>query len=333
MSAPPALREFPVRLSAPRRWLFIGQCLITAALTVILVRSIDWRSIPKLAIELRWEFAILCAALFLVCHILNILRWRYVTGELSINLSVFVKYYGAGLFSNNFLPTGIGGDAVRVALLSSRVSLSHATASVTLDRGIGLLSLSCLVLIGWWLGLPPGMDLRHIGALRGTYGGYLAVLLGVAVAAGLVLSRFAPMVRTKAQTALAASGWQSSSSVWTGSLFVKSAGAYGYSALSNACLACAYWSAMYALGQTAPAGAAVWLVCAVSLSLLVPLTVNGLGVQEGVFVLVLSRYGVLVEAALAIALFLRLLTLLFSGLGGILALGNPLRMRKLEHPL
>ncbi len=298
-------------------------------LLVVLFQSVDWSSLSHLILNLRWSNASLSTTLFLVFHGLNVLRWRWITAQPDISIWAFVKYYGAGQFSNNFLPTGFGGDAVRAALLSTRVSLPRATLSVTLDRGIGLLSLGVLCLLGIWLGWPPG--LFHgvpAGILDASFFLVIAILFVGGAAAVFLwsrkpafrgitegLGRCFELVHMKEGNALS---WR-----W---LFGRFAGAYCCSVLSNLSLVLAFWSAIGALGIVVAPGAAVWLVCAVFLSLLAPLTVNGLGLQEGVFVVVLGCYSVPIEAALGIALFVRLLTLAFSALGGLLALWGTARL-------
>src|SRR5688500_1751682 len=53
--------------------------------------------------------------------------------------------YLAGQFANNFLPTTVGGDALRIAQLGRRIgSYSDASASVFVERLTGFLALSLL---------------------------------------------------------------------------------------------------------------------------------------------------------------------------------------------
>ncbi len=57
--------------------------------------------------------------------------------------------YLAGQFANNFLPTTVGGDALRIAQLGRRIgSYSQASASVFVERLTGFLALSLLANAG-----------------------------------------------------------------------------------------------------------------------------------------------------------------------------------------
>jgi uncharacterized protein (TIRG00374 family) len=309
-------------------WLVLGQFIITIALLLVLFRSIDWISLHKLIAYLHWGYVTLCAVLFLICHLLNVLRWKYITATPGISIGTFIRYYGIGLFSNNFLPTGFGGDAVRAALLGSKVSLPFATLSVTLDRGMGLLSLSVLLFVGLWFGAPPGL-VAHLQAPLPDDRVVLALgIIAVCVLAATLLWRSSPALHaliSRLKERLRKRFAVGRDEKLVKRLLGRCPGAYAISALSNICLALAYWCALFALGQTVPPGAAAWLLCVASLALLVPVTVNGLGLQEGIFVVVLSHYGVTAAAALGVALLLRLLGIMYSGLGSIFVLHTPLR--------
>jgi len=67
-------------------------------------------------------------------------------------------------------------------------------------------------------------------------------------------------------------------------------------------------------------GAAIWLVLAGSLSMLLPISINSLGVLESVFIVVLAAYAVPAPTALAVALLARALSTLYSLAGGALSL-------------
>jgi hypothetical protein len=73
---------------------------------------------------------------------------------------------------------------------------------------------------------------------------------------------------------------------------------------------------LQAVGINVTSAAAIWLVLAVTLSLLFPLAVNGLGVREAAYVTVLHAYGVAATPALLAALLTRLVAVLFGLTGG-----------------
>jgi uncharacterized membrane protein YbhN (UPF0104 family) len=109
-----------------------------------------------------------------------------------------------------------------------------------------------------------------------------------------------------------------------GQWFRLLAGGYVLSVLSHLCILTAHWVMLRALGIEVTPVAAIWLVLAVTLSLLFPIAINGLGVREAMYVTVLSAYGVTSTPALLAALLTRLVAVLFGLLGGAgLLLGTP----------
>jgi uncharacterized protein (TIRG00374 family) len=96
---------------------------------------------------------------------------------------------------------------------------------------------------------------------------------------------------------------------------------YLLSFISHLSLVVVHWLLFWALGLDVSLGAAIWVVLIAAVSLLLPITVNGLGLQESIYVVVLGYYGVSAPAALGIGLLIRMLMLICSLFGGVLFLG------------
>lgn len=103
-----------------------------------------------------------------------------------------------GQFANNFLPTMVGGDAVRIAQLGRRIaSYSRAGTSVFLDRLFGFLALSLIVTVALLgTGLSPAAEAPQTSvALRLLTVGFALVAVGItagALAAPWLLPRLGP---------------------------------------------------------------------------------------------------------------------------------------------
>lgn len=300
-------------------WLRLIQVAGTLILSVVLARSVDWGQLAGLMRELRWGYIALAALLLLVTHLVNVVRWRWLLRPAAVPYRTLLNYYGAGLFSSNFLPTGIGGDGVRAALASRHVPAGRAVVSVALDRGLGLAVLFVFVLPGMWFGLPAGLLTAPAGWQRWAGPAALAALAGAGLAA--LLWRRVPRLRELAARlsrrwlalpAGEAEGWR----FWAARL---GGGAF-CSFWAILCIVLAHIAFLGALGLPLSPGAAIWMVVLSSLSLLAPIAINGLGVMESVYILVLAGYGVGSGAALGVALLARLAIVGYSLLGGLLAL-------------
>lgn len=310
-----------------RSWLRAGQFLITIGLIVVLLHSVDWAALLPLLGKARWELVLVSIAVTVAIHLLNVGRWRYLLRDEVTSYGRLLTCYGAGLFSNNFLPTGIGGDGVRVALLQRDLPLSRAVFSVGLDRTISLLALSALLVPALWFGPPPGFQFPERKLLTAparwndvSVAALLIVIVGGSVAM-LAWRRFSPL-RHASSRLLARLGdsmrrLRKSSNTWRQLLF----GGYVISVISHVCLIGTHWLLFQALRVDVSPIAAIWLVLIASVSLLLPITVNGLGLQESIYVVVLGYYGASAPAALGVGLLIRMVMLVCSLLGGVLFLG------------
>src|SRR6266511_4264992 len=321
------MRGVPLRRSW-RPWLQSTQIVVTIALCILLLRQMAWADPLPLVAQLRWDFVALSISVVLIIHLLNVARWQYILQQRTVGYGRLLAIYGAGLFSNNFLPTGIGGDGLRIALLSRQVPLSLATLSVALDRGIGLVALSALFGIGIWYGMPPEIAARVHTVLGAVEQRGLLLWLLVSLMASVVLAylcwRYIPRLWDGVSCLAARFRPRELEKYWTqGHLRTILIGGYAYSAVAHLLLVVTYWLVFKSLNVDLSASAAIWLTLSASISLLAPITINGLGLQESVFVIILGYYGVGMTQALGGALLVRLFMLFYSLIGALLFLPWP----------
>jgi uncharacterized membrane protein YbhN (UPF0104 family) len=211
------------------------------------------------------------------------------------------------------LPTTIGGDVLRVARLARETHETAASfASVVLERLTGWLVLPLITFLGFLLN--PG--LRHLGAATqvaiaiaaGTLMALLLVLGGVAsrrfgqVGGDAGWRRFAGALnlgleRMRQRPAAAAN--------------VLAVGFAYQLVLVVAALFAAKAVGMDDVGLTA----LLAYFPAVLIAQVLPISISGLGVREGAFILFLHPLGIRDEQAIALGLLLYLLNLVVSLLG------------------
>jgi hypothetical protein len=296
------------------------QVLITVGLFWVLLKEIRWIEFRELAAQLSGGLVAMSIALLMICHLLNTARWRWILWHNTIGYGTLLVWYGVGVFSSNFLPTGIGGDAVRAMLLSRRVPWRQALFSVGVDRGLGIASLSIFVFLGFWYGLPQGLTFQVAANQQEILLGLAIGLVGFGLVGGLIWYQV-PTVRRAGQQLWERIFRQPDAESWTRwDWILVLVGGIAFSAASHLLLMLARWCILLALGIHVSFGAVVWVSIIAALSLLLPITINGLGLQEGIYIIVLAAYGVPYTAALGTALLMRALLLLVSGVGGIMAL-------------
>ncbi len=248
--------------------------------------------------------------------VLSALRWQQVLAALGLRTGIrrLLSHYLAGQFVANLLPTTIGGDVLRVTRLSRDNGASQPSfASVVLERLTGWLVLPVLTLAGFVLN--PG--LTHLGSAT-------AVALAVAgvTLAGLVALTGVVAAERFGGRLAAREGWRrflGAIHVGLDQLRHRPSAAMGVLAVGFAYQLVVVLAALMAarslgMEQAGPTALLAFFP-AVAIAQVLPISISGLGVREGAFVLFLSPLGVATEEAIALGLLLYLLNLAVSLLG------------------
>jgi glycosyltransferase 2 family protein len=295
----------------------IAVSLAMLAVLIVRVPSFDWGDlVPEWTIATGLWFGV-AALLTLTGIVLSAMRWQKVLDALEIRTKLphLVSHCLAGQFVSNVLPTTIGGDVLRVSRLSKETGETPGTfASVVLERLTGWLVLPVITIVGFTVN--PG--LRHLDtATRVAFGvafGTLALLIAVlgAAASKRIGGRFASRDgwrRFAGAIHLGLSRLRQHPSAAAEVLLVG----FAY----QLALVLAAVAAAKALGLPNAAGLTALLAFfpAVLIVQVLPISMSGLGVREGAFVLFLGPLGVAQQDAIALGLLLYLLNLGVSLLG------------------
>jgi glycosyltransferase 2 family protein len=295
------------------------QAALTATLLAALAAFADW---PGMASALRRADlgpVLAALAVSLLGVLLSAAKWRLLLRRVDITLPFreAARLYWVGMFASNFLPTSVGGDAVRLALTPARDRLALVAGSILVERLTGFMVMLALCALG--LALGPWRLPRGLGWLAA------AVPVGLAIAGAALLLAPAPVERLLAGLAVrlpprAGRAASAARKVATGmarhardpaglaAAVLLSLPFYGTVALAQ-------WLALRAVGSGIGLGEAALVAPLVQLLGVVPLTPNGLVVVEAGFVLLYGAAGVPPGAALAAAVLRRLVDLANSGLG------------------
>jgi hypothetical protein len=278
---------------------------VSAALLAYLLSTTDLRAIDervRAADLVDLLGAVLCFVLMLA---LATWRWQLLLGALGAPAPIrrLTASYLVATFFNNFLPSNIGGDFVRVRD-SSRLTGSVATslAVVGIDRVLGFGALYLLAAIAFVLA-PP--------AVRGLAGAR-AVLLGLALLFGFlayVFFRPGTAGRLMAVSRLDSVDWvREQFEVVQGAVHayrarVRTIWIAGAASVVLQTLVVVYYLAVArGLGIPLPASAAFLMVPLCTLLQAVPVSFNGWGLREGLFAHYFSQVGLPRPSALAFSL-------------------------------
>jgi uncharacterized protein (TIRG00374 family) len=308
----------------------ILQLVISLVLLFLLFWLIGWEAVVEQLAALNWGWYSLAFGLFLLSVALRAYRWYVLLRVLNKRPSFphLLYLYLVGFFANNFIPSGFGGDVVKV--VSLRQSYGHGTealSSVLMDRIIGLLgsSLIALIALGWNsffshtpLTLTPAIFLTII-----------LISLGIPLAFGLM--RWAKPVSLLAHKFPATRKLPKFDKLEELADTVRR---YPLSSLLQSlaislpftlCLVLAHYSIARALAVVLPFSVFGLFVPLIAIIGLLPISFNGLGVREGLYQFLYVPIGVAEPTALAMSLALYFLRFGTGLVGGLLYAGVSLR--------
>jgi uncharacterized protein (TIRG00374 family) len=257
-------------------------------------------------------------------------RWGALLQAQSVRFrtATLAESFLVATFFNNFLPSNIGGDVVRVTDTAAAAGSKTLAATVVLvDRGLGVLALGLLAAAGATMAHTAG----PFGATVVWSG--VAVLVGIGLTIVLKPAALASLCRPVRR--LHAEWIDERLARLTGALdrfrSRPSALALGFAgALAvQALLVLFYAAIVHALGVRVGLDDLAVVVPASFLVQMAPVSLNGLGVREATFGFYFSRLGLPIESALLVSLAGAAEVLLFSLVGaGLYALRS--RGRKLS---
>jgi uncharacterized membrane protein YbhN (UPF0104 family) len=301
---------------ASARWKLLLRMVVSAGVLAVLVLKTPHLDgvLPR---HDQWHSTFLLAAallLILVGIVLSAWRWQQVLHAFDehVGLGTLTAYTLAGQFVGNVLPSTIGGDVVRVSRLGATIdSTETAFASVAIERLTGFIALPALVVTGFVL-RPSLADRDHAVVALGIAAiavGALAAIL-VAAAHPRLAGRFAGN-----------DNWMR----FIGAVHVgvdrlrrqprAALGVVGTSLAYQMSVIAAVLCIVRTLDLPVATAAVVAFVPAVAMAQVVPISVGGLGVREGMLVLFLHSFAVSNAEAIAVGLLWYACLLVASMLG------------------
>jgi uncharacterized membrane protein YbhN (UPF0104 family) len=135
--------------------------LITLALLIYLLGQQGWDEIGDAFSQIPFWRLALAMAIMMVSRLAVSFRWYVLlrSSGMKISLGQSLRITFAGLFASNFLPTTIGGDVIRLAgVLQLKLDAAVCTASLIVDRLVGMAGMAMAIPFG----LPRFLDARTL---------------------------------------------------------------------------------------------------------------------------------------------------------------------------
>ncbi len=276
--------------------------VVSAALLALLISKIDFDSaVPRerhFTTLLWFGLALATASIGIV---LSAWRWQRVIRAFGIHvpLQTLTTHYFAGQFVGNVLPSTIGGDVLRVTRSAKNIgSRETAFAAVALERLTGFLALPLISALGF--GIDP--------SLLSSDKAWVALLIS-----GITLAALS-VILVLAGHPNAAGRFQHNEN-WTrflGAVHVgvghlrrdrnQIVGVVGTALIYQASVVVMVGFLVLTFDAGIPAAALIAFVPIVAMAQVVPISLSGLGVREGMLVLLLHPLGVSTGHAVGIGL-------------------------------
>jgi uncharacterized protein (TIRG00374 family) len=302
-SAPSPKRLFPI---------------LRGLLALFLLISMIWWVSPSDLIEVFWNITpLMLGYLLLISFVLiyvSVLKWQVLLEAQGRFESSFRLYrlYLVGYFVNLLFPSFVGGDAVRSWYLGKQHGQREAAAATFLERYSGLVAMIVLGCVFMW---GSSVVEWHV---RLTIASLAVFFVGVSIF--LLTPTAVKSVATlpKIGATFAKQGMLFQAAVRLGMSCPKRVGVvFVYSFLFHCLAVVNVLACAMAVGWLDVPLYDLFVVLPVILILsAIPLTPQGLGIQEGAFVYYLTQLGATSAEALGVALIIRAKAYFLAILGG-----------------
>jgi len=296
------------------QWLISGlKICFSLGLLALILKQIGWEQTWESLRGVQLSYLVAAFGLYLVGIAVRAYRWQILLAALGMKvpLSRLTALYFIGTFFNSFLPTGIGGDMVRVyelAKQSERPAESFGT--VLVDRATGLLVLFLMALaalvFSYRLIAPEVTAAIVLLSLIGWGGAALVFQRDWLEKWGLL--RIVAKIKQleKVYESVYACG------------LTASGGALAVSLVFNALLIAVNYLIALSLGVRISLCYFFLFIPIISFLLVLPVSLSGLGVREGGYVYLFAQAGVLPPLALTMSLAFYALNVATGCIGGII---------------
>lgn len=304
--------------------LVIAKLAFSAGLIYWILQKADLATIWQVISEANLVLIILAFSLFYLGYLIIAIRQKSLLAAQNIHVSIpfLLKSFAVGMFFSNLLPSTIGGDASRMYdVWRVGGSKSKAVSVILIDRFLGMFALVTYGFIAALMSSTireavPGIAL-YIGLVLFAMAMVLWVVFGsgsklVDWFLGLQLGPFGILQRIATKILSGFDLFRGRSDV----LFR----AAGLSLLLQLNVIVHYVLLTRALNIDVPAIEMFVIIPIAVILMLAPVSINGIGVRDAVFVFLFGIYGVAAESAVAFAWVVLAMILVQGVVGGIVFL-------------
>lgn len=296
---------------AKRRIKTLVKLLVSAACLAMVYRSVDFSKLGSTLRALSPISAVLIISFYALGQLLSSIKWNIFMREVGIERTRLqvIAAYCAGMFVNSFGFGTVGGDVTRaVAVRPERGKRAATVATVVADRihGLGvLLSIAAIAIL-----------IVRPAVLEPFYSPTLAILWLVAFPIGWVV-----VPKVLASIVPESHPW-ASAAVMAARAFPKSPKTFAKATFISALAHTLQISMMLLVASNfaipVSIGYLIAVVPLVNFASALPISINGIGVREAMYVALLTPEGVSREAAVSFGAIWIVAVTIVGALGGLM---------------
>ncbi len=128
---------------------FLAKLSVSAVLIFVLFHKINLSRFEDMLFKIGLLKFFLLSLLYIFSQVVSSVRWSFVIESLNEKMAVseLLRAYFLGMYANLFLPSIIGGDAIKAYVVSKKIGLRKSISSIFLERYNGLMALLLISLI------------------------------------------------------------------------------------------------------------------------------------------------------------------------------------------
>jgi len=307
--------------SSVRRYVLLAvKISVSLILLVLLFSRIDVGGLWSTARRASMTWLLVAFVIYTVNVVASVWRWHLLleAQRIAIPTKRLIGSFLVAGFFNNFLPSNIGGDVIRIADTARDAgSKTLATTVILVDRGLGLMALVLIAALGASAAVrvhPAAIPIWPAWLWAGFLAGAAASAPAVFAPAGVgrllqPLTVFHPeWVGDRIETLTAAlTKFRDAPSALVG--------CFGGAVFVQGTIVLFYFAVAYALHLDVALSDLSVVVPISFVVQMLPVSLNGFGVREATFSFYFSRIGHSIASALLVSLVAQALIMLFSLIG------------------
>jgi glycosyltransferase 2 family protein len=263
----------------------------TGFLLIILFLKVDAKEAIRLFSEVN-VLVLIPLFLYPIGIWLSSLKWKIALGNKSYSLIKLCRIYWISNFFSNFLPSTVGGDSYKLVKLKGEFGYRKTIYSIFLDRGTGLFTILLI------------LTFSSIFTYNLTENPYLSFIPALIIVGYFTLNLLKPKYLQDVMAVI-----NGNREVNLKLILIS----FPFIALG----AISLWTYYFMYGYNLDIFTVLIFYCLVQLIAMIPISINGWGLNEGSLVYLFSLLGVPIAVSLSIAILSRIAMFFVTWLGGI----------------